>query len=213
MALPDTLEALLLGTKRAIEVSSIDGVLTGEVLIPDVTVSEMHSDEVTLTKHPVDTGAQITDHAYSEPAVVVCTFGWSDSSRLINTLISSATGLLTGGALGDSGALGGLFKGEETTQGIYEKLLELQKNRTPLKLSTKKRVYETVIIRRLETTTTVDTEHALIVEVTFEELLTAKAKAVALAEITQADPSRTASTKTGGQRQAQAASFSLAQGV
>lgn len=209
-ALPDTLEALLLGTKRSIEVTSLNGGPTGEAIIPDVVVSEMHSDEVTLTKHPVDTGAQITDHAYAEPAVVVCTFGWSDSSRLLNAALDSVTGLLTGG---DTGALGGLFKGEETTQGIYEKLLELQKNRTLLKLSTKKRVYDTVIIRKLETTTTVDTENALLIEVTFEEVITAKAKTVALAEVTQADASRTASTKSGGQRQAQQASLSLAQGV
>ena len=47
-SLPYSLEALLLGRKR--EFAGI---------IPDVVVSEEHENEVVVTRHPVDTGANV----------------------------------------------------------------------------------------------------------------------------------------------------------
>ncbi len=182
-----SLEALIMGTKRAIEPVDLKGVSTGEAIIPDVTISEMHSDEVTVTQHPVDTGANIADHAYRQPATVVCTFGWSDSSRLINSLLSD-------------GAVGSLLKGKGSVEDVYKTLLELKDNRTPLKLSTAKRVYPCVIITRITTTTTVDSENAAVIEITFQEILIAQAKTVTLASVQQKNPEKTASVKNGGQR-------------
>lgn len=190
-----SLEALILGTKRSIEPTNLEGQLTGEAIIPDVVISELHSDEVTVTTHPVDTGAQITDHAFRQPAVVICTFGWSDSSRLVNSLFD-----------------GSLFKGIESVKDIYDKLLRLKDARQVLKLSTAKRVYDSVLITKLMTTT-VDTENSAIIEVTFQEILTAQARTVALASVTQADASKTASTTNGGQRYATLAQQTLLGGA
>lgn len=181
-----SLEALLLGTKRSIEPTNLEGQLSGEAIIPDVTIAEVHSDEVTVTSHPVDTGAQIADHAFRQPAVVICTFGWSDSSRLVNSLFD-----------------GSLFKGIESVKDVYDKLLRLKDARQVLKLSTGKRVYDAVIITKLMTTTTVDTENSAIIEVTFQEILTARARTVRLASVTQSNASRTAGTSNGGNRSAQ----------
>ena len=75
-SLPYSLEALLLGRKR--EFAGI---------IPDVIISEEHENEVIVTRHPVDTGANVADHAYCLPAVINCQFGWSDSSRLLNSIL------------------------------------------------------------------------------------------------------------------------------
>lgn len=191
-----SLEALILGTKRSIEPTNLEGQLTGEAIIPDVVISELHSDEVTVTTHPVDTGAQITDHAFRQPAVVICTFGWSDSSRLVNSLFD-----------------GSLFKGIESVKDIYDKLLRLKDARQVLKLSTAKRVYDSVLITKLMTTTTVDTENSAIIEVTFQEILTAQARTVTLASVTQADASKTASTNNGGQRYATLAQQTLLGGA
>lgn len=181
-----SLEALLLGTKRSIEPTNLEGQVTGEAIIPDVTIAETHSDEVVVTTHPVDTGAQIADHAYRQPASVICTFGWSDSSRLVNSLFD-----------------GSLFKGIESVKDVYDKLLRLKDARQVLKLSTGKRVYDAVIITKLMTTTTVDTENSAIIEVTFQEILTARARTVTLASVTQSNASRTAGTSNGGNRSAQ----------
>nr|DAV51143.1 MAG TPA: hypothetical protein [Caudoviricetes sp.] len=181
-----SLEALLLGTKRSIEPTNLEGQVTGEAIIPDVTIAETHSDEVVVTTHPVDTGAQIADHAYRQPASVICTFGWSDSSRLVNSLFD-----------------GSLFKGIESVKDVYDKLLRLKDARQVLKLSTGKRVYDAVIITKLMTTTTVDTENSAIIEVTFQEIITARARTVTLASVTQSNASRTAGTSNGGNRSAQ----------
>lgn len=205
-----SLEALLLGTKRSIEPTTLSGQVTGEAIIPDVVISEAHTDDVTITKHPVDTGANISDHAFAEPAMITCTFGWSDSSRLINELMS---GIASGGLSGAAGAVQSLLKGKETTKDVYAKLLELKNKRTPLKLSTSKRVYDCVLIQHLQTVTSVDTENSAIIEVTFVEIKVAKARTVTLTEITQANASKTAGTNHGGQRYAKPIGTQLLEGT
>ena len=186
-----SLQALLLGVKRSIEPSDLLGGLTGESIIPDVTISEFHSDEVTVTTHPVDTGAQISDHAYKQPATVVCSFGWSNSSRLLNSVLD-----------------GSIFRGLESANDFYKRLLKMQEERQQLKLSTGKRVYDNVIITKIQTTTTVDTENAAIIEVTFQEILLATTRTVALASIQQ-DISRTGGVVDQGNKSATQAQKTL----
>lgn len=173
-SLPYSLEALLLGRSRGITPES------GDAIIPDVVISETHDDDVTVTQHPVDTGAPISDHAFAQPAIVTCVFGWSDSSRLINSALD-----------------GSILKGMQTTKDVYDKLLELKNARMPLHLSTGKRKYDCVIITKLKVTTTVETESAAIIEITFQEILLAEAKTVALSAVKQKNPKKTASKKTG----------------
>lgn len=173
-SLPYSLEALIFGRNR-----SIAGI------IPDVTISEEHSDSLTVTKHPVDIGANISDHAFKNPAVVRCQFGWSDSSRLINSLLDTS-----------------IFKGMQTTQDIYKSLLELMTNRIPIELQTGKRKYENVLLTELRTTTTENTESCLIVDCVFEEIITARVQTVTLAPEYQKNASKTASVTNGGQRSA-----------
>lgn len=186
-----SLQALLLGVKRSIEPSDLLGGLTGESIIPDVTISEFHSDEVTVTTHPVDTGAQISDHAYKQPATVVCSFGWSNSSRLLNSVLD-----------------GSIFRGLESANDVYKRLLKMQEERQQLKLSTGKRVYDNVIITKIQTTTTVNTENAAIIEVTFQEILLATTRTVALASIQQ-DISRTGGVVDQGNKSATQAQKTL----
>ena len=179
-SLPYSLEALILGRSRSI--TSQDD---GDTIIPDVIVSEAHTDEVTVTSHPVDTGSQISDHAVVQPAQVTCDFGWSDSSRALNSLLD-----------------GSIMRGMTTTKDVYDRLIELKNARQLLRLSTGKRVYTNVLITKVMTTTTADTESAAIIEVTFQEVILAEAKTVSLAAIKQANPKKTASASTGGSRSA-----------
>ena len=173
-SLPYSLEALIFQRNR-----SIDGI------VPDVTISEEHSDSVTITKHPVDTGANIADHAYVNPATIRCTFGWSDSSRLINSILDFS-----------------IFKGLKSTQDVYEALQSLLKARKPFALRTGKRYYPQVVLTELRTTTTQDTESCLLVDCVFEEILIARVQTVTLAPEYQKNASKTASVTNGGQRSA-----------
>lgn len=179
-ALPYSLEALLLGRSRSIE--PIDG---GDAIIPDVVISEVHDDEVTVTQHPVDTGAAISDHAIVQPASVTCVFGWSDSSRALNALMD-----------------GSILRGMQTSKDVYERLVELKNARALLKLSTGKRTYPNVLITKLKVSTTADTESAAIIEVTFQEVFVVEAQTVSLAAVRQKNPQKTASKSTGGSRSA-----------
>ena len=177
-SLPYSLESLLLGRSR-----SIQPMAGGDAIIPDVVISEMHSDQVTVTNHPVDTGADLSDHAIIQPTTVTCTFAWSDSSRAINSALD-----------------GSILQGMETTKDVYEKLLALMRARQPLRLSTGKRAYENVIITALKTTSSVETESAAIIEITFQEVFMALAQTVSLSSIKQKNPGRTSGKRNLGSK-------------
>ena len=156
----------------------------GDSIIPDVVISEMHSDQVTVTNHPVDTGADLSDHAIIQPTTVTCTFAWSDSSRAINSALD-----------------GSILQGLETTKDVYEKLLALMRARQPLRLSTGKRAYENVIITALKTTSSVETESAAIIEITFQEVFMAQAQTVSLSRLKQKNAGRTGGKTNRGSQQ------------
>nr|DAQ83303.1 MAG TPA: hypothetical protein [Caudoviricetes sp.] len=184
MALPYSLEAYLLGRERSIMVlETKGGGAASTSIIPDVVVSEEHSDEVILTRHPVDRSAPVSDHAYKLPATVTCVFAWSDSSRLINSIMNAS-----------------ILKGLQTTKDVYKKFQELMTKRQLLRLCTGKRVYENVLLTKMSTTSTADTESSLVLELTFEEVNLVTIAETTLSAATQKDASRTASTSNGGTR-------------
>lgn len=183
MALPYSLEAYLLGRERSIMVLDTKGVGASTSIIPDVVVSEEHSDEVILTRHPVDRSAPVSDHAYKLPATVTCVFAWSDSSRLINSIMNAS-----------------ILKGLQTTKDVYKRFQELMTKRQLLRLCTGKRVYENVLLTKMSTTSTADTESSLVLELTFEEVNLVTIAETTLSAATQKDASRTASTSNGGTR-------------
>jgi hypothetical protein len=53
-------------------------------MIPDVVVSEKHSDTLEITEHPVETGAAISDHAYKRPSEVVMEVGFAGGGALLD---------------------------------------------------------------------------------------------------------------------------------
>ena len=70
-------------------------------ILPNVTISEQHTDTLTITDHPVELGAQISDHAYKMPSELVMQVGWSDSSLALTGVISGIVSgtLLSGSAI------------------------------------------------------------------------------------------------------------------
>ena len=59
-----------------------------------------------------------------------------------------------------------------------------------------------MLITKLSTSSTADTESALICDITFEEVIIVSAQSTNLSEDVQQNPERTASPSNGGQRQA-----------
>ena len=49
----------------------------------EVTVSEQHADDITITSHPVERGANITDHMFKMPSQLTVELGWSANAAAV----------------------------------------------------------------------------------------------------------------------------------
>lgn len=151
-------------------------------IIPNVVVDESHIDELTITNHPVEQGAAITDHAFKNPAQVTVRYGFGVGGSLLNF----------NGAGGDPKA-------------IYQQLLDIQSSRVPFDLITGKRAYQNMLIAALAVTTDKTTENSLLVTVTMREILIVETSTVTLAPAdVHADPEKTAATTNTGVKLPQA---------
>jgi hypothetical protein len=112
-------------------------------IIPNVTLEEVNVDNMTITDHPVETGAQISDHAFMLPAEVQMTCGWSNSTA----------------------------KDETYARTVYQALLALQRSRQPFNVSTGKRQYRNMLIRTLMVTTNAESENTLMVIASLRQVL------------------------------------------
>jgi hypothetical protein len=144
--------------------------------IADVTIEEDHTDEVMITEHPVEQGAAITDHAYKVPAKVTVTAGWSNSSFA---------------------ALGNPFY----VQLVYNQMLALQASLQPFSVTTGKRIYQNMLIRRISTKTDEKSENMLMASFELQEILIASTQTVSSATANpsaMADPVNNAGTTDRG---------------
>jgi hypothetical protein len=155
---------------------------------PQIVLEEMHDDEIVITDHPVEKGAQIADHFYKKPSELTIRCAWSNSP--------SSSGSLMGKAVGAASAVGGpivriaaaagstisavqsLLSGSAANQvnAIYQKLLALQISGVPFDIYTGKRVYTDMLFRSLHVHTDANTENSL--------LLTARCRQVLIATTT-----------------------------
>jgi len=139
-------------------------------IIPNVVVEEMHRDRLSITSHPVEIGAAITDHAFKEPRELVMRCGWSNS---------------TGGY-------------ESFIQNTYTTLLNLQLERRPFAVSTGKRQYNNMLIADITVTTDAASEYILMATVQLQEVILVRLTTIRQDPGQQADPSKTqAPGKTG----------------
>ena len=164
--------------------SFVNGTLTSSVaekdtvFIADAVVEEEHDDQTVITEQPVEQGAVISDHAYKLPARLDLKYGWSGGSPQ-NT---------SGGA--DPQAF---------LKSIYDKFLDLQKNRTICQIYTGKRKYDNMLIQGIGTTTDKETENILLLRIRFQEIIIAYTQAVTvpLASV-QKVPQKTAAPINAG---------------
>lgn len=153
-------------------------------IIPDVTIEETHRDELTITEHPVEQGANVADHAFKQPAEIIARYGWTNSSA---TLASGVAGLLgnTGGS------------GPDVAE-VYQTLLTLQESRQPFDVITGKRIYSNMLIRSLQVHTDASTENCLMVTAVMRQIILVDTQTTTLKPETQAQPEKTASPQSRG---------------
>lgn len=166
---PITIQSLF-GQKRMI------GSLTVQVVI-----SEETNDTLSITKQPVQQGASITDHAYSEPTVLTMSI-LQQNSNIISGLLSTFSG-------------GGL-------QQIYQEFLNLQSNRQPFTVITPKRVYNNMLISVLRLNTDKRTENILSLAVSMQQVIIVTVGTATIPPGQQGQPRKTQPTQNTGQKSA-----------
>lgn len=104
----------------------------------DAVMRVEHAQALVATKHPIQTGASLTDHAYLEPARVILEIGMSDvMDRVLPTLFTS---------------------GSSKSVSAFQTMLDVQASRQPLTLVTRLKTYENMLIldhRAVEDSTTI----------------------------------------------------------
>lgn len=168
-------------------------------IIPNVVVEEVHTDTLTITDHPVEQGAPITDHAFKNPAELSMRIGWSSSSLALDSVVSSVIDSVKAGKLTTPKI--------KTVRDIYEDLLKLQASRKPFDVSTGKRLYKDMLIRSISTTTDASTENALVVSVVLRQVIIVQTKAAKLKPEAQKNPAKTAPAFDRGTIQPQMSSL------
>lgn len=168
-------------------------------LVAQVTIEEVHDDELEITEHPVEQGAAIADHAYKRPARLRIRCAWSNSP--------SVAGLGAGIVAGFQGTIDGvqsLVTGNSaaSVRDVYAKLLKLQSDRIPFDVFTGKRVYSSMLVKALSITTDKESENTLSVTATFQQVIIVQTQTISVGapSANQASPSDTQAQANAGSR-------------
>lgn len=138
-----------------------------------------HNTSLTITQHPVETGAKITDHAYSNPKLFSFDIGMSDT---INT--SLVFGLFSN-----------LFAvGAGRSINAYNALVTLQQTRQLLTLTSKYGTYQNLLIESIDVTDDFSTKNASRPTINLIEIFLTD---VQLTIAVSTNPSATSSTNRG----------------
>lgn len=115
-------------------------------IIAEVTIQESGHDDLTVTEHPVERGAPISDHAFKRPATVSIRAGWSATKA-------------------------GNLSGDENSNGMYSLLLSWQMAMEPFDLFTGKRAYREMLIASIVVDTDSHSEFALMATITCQQVI------------------------------------------
>lgn len=180
------LGSLLLKPQRGFSIPPANGGSGPPQLItPQVTIEEIHHDEIVITEHPVEKGAVIADHIFKRPAEVVIRCAWSNSPNSDGGLLGAAVGIgasLTGtvgriaaAAVPTFNAISSMLSGDAADQvkAIYAKLLALQTSGVLFDIYTGKRAYNNMLFRSLGVTTDAKYENSLMMTLVCRQVLVA----------------------------------------
>ncbi|BDH44893.1 hypothetical protein TUM12370_09370 [Salmonella enterica subsp. enterica serovar Choleraesuis] len=134
-------------------------------MFPDVVLSEIHTDTMKIAAHPVEWGADVSDHAWAEASTLKMECAFSGNWQPID--FSSDDGFrllpLTGPA------------------DVYQELLSMQRQAVPFQVITGKRTYQNMLITSLTVTTDKPRENILSCSISLQEVIFAETHALAVA--------------------------------
>lgn len=128
----------------------------------DAVMDVQHTHSSKITSHPVQSGANISDHVYNEPVEVTMTIIMSDVM---------------------AGIIKGQFIGTHSRSiSAYNMLRELQKQRIPFQITTRLEVYQNMIIETLSVPDDVKTLYGLEVKVSMKQILMVNVKTIKISK-------------------------------
>jgi len=145
-----------------------------------VTIEESHRDELSVTDHPVENNASISDHAFRRPAELTIRCAWSNSPSLSGysgAVQAAIQGTVAGAAAVANQALG-TGNTETQVRTVYKKLVEALAARELLNIYTGKRDYTSMLLTSLSTSTNADTENSLVITASFKQIIIAKTQVI-----------------------------------
>lgn len=144
----------------------------------DAVIREEHSSEVTKTEHPVEVGANISDHAFVMP------------KSLMLEVASTECGTGSGAYAGDPVA-------------VYQRLIEIQESLELLHITTELNSYDNMMIMSIVSPRDYTTVHSMKATILLEELIVVDTQNVKIASKPSTNPQKTGQT-SGGTRQPEA---------
>jgi hypothetical protein len=154
----------------------------------DATLEEIGTDTLQITEHPVEAGANITDHAFYRPAELVMHCGWSNANALFTTSVG-----------GNQTFAGGSLTKDDYVSSIYSQLLALQQSLQPFSVVTTIRLYNNMVITSISLTRDKRTSQALMVTVTLKQIIIVNTLSTTLAPTAnQTNPASTSETANYG---------------
>lgn len=158
----------------------------------DAFFSINHESNLTITEHPIQTGASISDHAYMEPQSVTFEIGMSDVMQDISASSVSA------------------FTGTSSSRSVnaYKILRQLQKDRVSIDAITRLGTYQNMLIETISAPDDNKTLFGLKATVTLKEIFVVNVTTVKISKRAQKSES-----SNEGDQKAQAANTSIVYGL
>lgn len=132
----------------------------------DAYFSINHESGLTITEHPVQSGANISDHAYMEAKTLIFEIGMSDVMQdTIGKDISK-------------------FNGDSSSRSVnaYKILKQLQEERLPIEVITRLGTYKNMLIETISTQEDNKTTYGLRATVTLKEIFVVQVTTVKISE-------------------------------
>lgn len=143
----------------------------------DAVLKVDHESKLTITSHPVETGANIADHAYLEPESISIDIGMSDTC---------------------ASYINGQFEQKYTRSvSAFDTLKQLQKDRVPLSVHTRLKTYQNMLIENIIVPDDYTSLFALKATVTLTEIITVNTNTVYVDNVSSKRPQTTGKTNKG----------------
>jgi hypothetical protein len=178
--------ALAAGLPNPLTVSLIPKGKIGGISV-QATLEEVATDTLQVTEHPVQAGAQITDHAFFRPAELVMRCGWSNAQNA-----------LTGITVANSTFSGGSVSLSDYVSAIYSRLIALQQSCLPFTVQSTIRQYTNMLLTSIALTRDQKTSQALMLSATMKQIIVVNTSTATLPAANMAMPASTQATTNVG---------------